>query len=107
MLNRAAQLIFVALLLWLPNAMAAISISSARVWPAQDYTRLTLESKQAIRYNLLTLKNPERLVIDLDDVDLTPALNELGNKFANDPYIKSVRVARFKPGVVRLSLIHI
>ncbi len=104
MLNRAAQLIFVALLLWLPNAMAAISISSARVWPAQDYTRLTLESKQAIRYNLLTLKNPERLVIDLDDVDLTPALNELGNKFANDPYIKSVRVARFKPGVVRLVL---
>ncbi len=104
MLNRAAQLIFVALLLWLPNAMAAISISSARVWPAQDYTRLTLEPKQAIRYNLLTLKNPERLVIDLDDVDLTPALNELGNKFANDPYIKSVRVARFKPGVVRLVL---
>ena len=104
MLSRAAQLIFVALLLWLPDAMASIAISSARVWPAQDYTRLTLESKQAILYEWLTLKNPERLVIDLDDVDLTPALNELGTKFANDPYIKSVRVARFKPGVVRMVL---
>lgn len=104
MFNRLARLIFVAFLLWLPDAMASIAISSARVWPAQDYTRLTLESKQAIHYKWLTLKNPERLVIDLDDVDLTPALNELGSKFANDPYIKSVRVARFKPGVVRMVL---
>ncbi|MFA5826434.1 MAG: N-acetylmuramoyl-L-alanine amidase [Gallionellaceae bacterium] len=104
MFSRFAQLIFVAFLLWLPNAMASVAISSARVWPAQDYTRLTLESKQAIHYKWLTLKNPERLVIDLDDVDLTPALNELGTKFANDPYIKSVRVARFKPGVVRMVL---
>ncbi|KAF0203680.1 MAG: N-acetylmuramoyl-L-alanine [Gallionellaceae bacterium] len=104
MFSRLARLIFVAFLLWLPNAMASVAISSARVWPAQDYTRLTLESKQAIHYKWLTLKNPERLVIDLDDVDLNPALNELGSKFANDPYIKSVRVARFKPGVVRMVL---
>ena len=104
MFSRLTRLIFVALLLWLPDALAAITISSARVWPAQDYTRLTLESKQAIHYKFLTLKNPERLVVDLDDVEITPALNELGTKFANDPYIKSVRVARFKPGVVRLVL---
>lgn len=104
MFSRLVRLIFAAFLLWLPDAMASIAISSARVWPAQDYTRLTLESKQAIHYKWLTLKNPERLVIDLDDVELTPALNELGTKFANDPYVKSVRVARFKPGVVRMVL---
>ena len=104
MFNRTARLILIASLLWLPNAMASIAISSARVWPAQDYTRLTLESKQPIRYNLLTLKNPERLVIDLSEVELTPTLNELGSKIANDPYIKSVRIGRFKPGVVRMVL---
>lgn len=105
MSERIARLILLAALLWLPQAQAAITISSARVWPAEDYTRLTLESKQAIRYSLLTLKDPERLVVDLNDVDITPALNELTGKIGtNDPYIKSVRVARFKPGVVRLVL---
>lgn len=100
-----ATLIALGLLLWLPHAQAAIAISSTRVWPAQEYTRLTLESKQAIRYNLFTVKNPERLVIDLEDVEINGTLNELASKIGNDdPYIKSVRVGRFKPGVVRLVL---
>jgi N-acetylmuramoyl-L-alanine amidase len=105
MLNRVAQLIFIGFILWLPNAMASIAISSVRVWPAQEYTRLTLESKQAIHYNLLTLKNPDRLVIDLDDVETSATLSELGSKIGNDdPYIKSVRIGLFKPGVVRMVL---
>ena len=92
-------------LLCAASAHAEIVISSARIWPAQDYTRLTLESKQPIHYNLFTIKNPERLVIDLDDVAINASLNELVNKVGNnDPYIKSVRVGRFKPGVVRLVL---
>jgi len=92
-------------ILWLPLAQASIVVSSVRVWPAQDYTRLTLESKQPIRYNLFTVKNPERLVIDLDEVELHGALDELSSKISNDnPHIKSVRIARFKPGVVRLVL---
>ena len=65
---------FIFLLLWLPDAQAAIAISSVRVWPAQDYTRLTPESKQPIRYNQFMLKNPERLVIDLEDVELRGVL---------------------------------
>ncbi len=90
---------------WLPQAHAAIAVGSARVWPAQDYTRLTLESKQAIRHNMFTMSDPERLVIDLEDVEPGSALNGLTRLIgADDPYIKSVRVGRFKPGVVRLVL---
>ena len=92
-------------LLWMPGAHAAIAISSARVWPAQDYTRLTLESKQTIPHNMFNLNNPQRLVIDLEEVELGTALNDLPKLIdTNDPYIKSVRVGRFKPGVVRLVL---
>jgi N-acetylmuramoyl-L-alanine amidase len=92
-------------LLWQPQAHAAITISSARVWPAQDYTRLTLESKRSIRNNMFTVSNPDRLVIDLQGVELGPALNNLTNLIGNnDPYIKSARVGRFKAGVVRLVL---
>jgi N-acetylmuramoyl-L-alanine amidase len=93
------------LLLWLPHAYSAVTISSARIWPAQDYTRLTIESRNAIRHNMFTLSDPDRLVIDLERVELSDTLNELTSKISdNDPYIKSMRVGRFKPGVVRLVL---
>jgi N-acetylmuramoyl-L-alanine amidase len=92
-------------LFWISGAHASIVVSSARVWPAQDYTRLTLESKKSIRHNMFNLSSPERLVIDLEKVELGHALDELAKLIGNDdPYIKSVRVARFKPGVVRLVL---
>lgn len=105
MLKQAAQLVALICLLGLQQAHAAIAVNATRVWPAQDYTRLTLESALPISYSVLTLKNPERLVVDLENVDINTALNELSSKIGNDdPYIKSVRVGRFKPGVVRLVL---
>ena len=91
--------------LWLNQAQAAVNISAVRVWPAQDYTRITIESAQAINYNQFIIKNPERLVIDLEKVDINDVLNSLSNKIGNDdPYIKSARVGRFKPGIVRVVL---
>ncbi len=105
MCKTITRLITLFSLFWLHHAQAAIAISSARVWPAQEYTRLTLESKQPIQYNMFIVKDPERLVIDLEDVDITGPLNELAGKIGNDdPYVKSVRVGRFKPGVTRLVL---
>ncbi len=105
MLKSVAKLITLFFLLWHPHAQAAISISSVRIWPAQDYTRLTLESNQPIRYKQFMLKNPERLVIDLEEVELRGELDGLAAKVgSNDPYIKSIRAGLFKPGIVRLVL---
>ncbi len=105
MLERAVRLTLLSCLLWLPSAFAEIAVTAARIWPAQDYTRLTLESKQPISYNLFTLSNPQRLVVDLEDVGINSTLNELAGKVgSDDPYIKSVRIGRFKPGVIRLVL---
>lgn len=87
------------------SAHAEIGITSARVWPAADYTRVTLESASPVKYQFLAVKNPDRLVIDLDGVSVNAALEGLAAKVAaNDPYIKLVRVARNKPGVVRVVL---
>jgi len=100
-----ALVILIALLTCLPQAYAAIGVDSARVWPAQDYTRLTLESKQPIRHTMFSVKNPDRLVIDLEDIEIGAELNGLTKLVgSDDPYVKSVRVGRFKPGVVRLVL---
>lgn len=51
------------------------------------------------------MKDPNRLVLDLEGVDLGPALEELQSKVsADDPYIQSLRVARNRPDVVRVVL---
>jgi N-acetylmuramoyl-L-alanine amidase len=82
---------------------APVVIASARVWPAADYTRITLESAKPIGHTMLILKNPDRLVLDLDNVELGAALKTLSAKIlVSDPYIKQVRAAYFKPGVVRM-----
>ena len=92
-----------AMLLWLSSAQAEISISSTRIWPGEDYTRLTLESKHPIRHTMFTIDDPDRLVVDMEDVEINTTLNQLSDRIDNaDPYIKSLRIGRFKPGVVRL-----
>ena len=76
---------------------------AARLWPAQDYTRITFESTRPLKYHLFALENPERLVLDLDDVGMGPALAALQGKVAaGDPYIEKLRVGRNRPGVVRV-----
>jgi N-acetylmuramoyl-L-alanine amidase len=80
-------------------------VVSTRIWPAKDYTRLTLESSEKLEYAIFSLKDPERLVLDLETNDLTYSLTDLPGKVAaEDPYIQGLRVARNRPGVVRLVL---
>jgi len=66
--------------------------------PAQDYTRVTVESGQPLKHNLLRIRDPERLVLDLEDVDLQSVQQGFSDKIStNDPYIANLRVGRFKP----------
>jgi len=81
------------------------AIRSARLWPAQDYTRITLESDAPIRYNVMTLHDPERLVIDLEEFTAGPELRDLPGKVsAEDPYVQAVRIGYPEPGVLRVVL---
>jgi N-acetylmuramoyl-L-alanine amidase len=90
---------------WCIHCADAATIASARLWPAQEYTRLIIESSSAIAHQMLPMKNPERLVLDLDGVELTGEIAQLGERLEpNDPYIQAIRVARFKPGVIRIVL---
>ena len=84
-------------------ALAGERIVSTRVWPAQEYTRVTLEAARPIRHQYFFVKDPERLVVDLEGVDLETELKALPAKvLATDPYIQAVRVALNRPGVVRI-----
>lgn len=82
---------------------AQASILGVRVWPASDYTRVTLEHDQPLKFSHLLVKDPERLVVDLEGVEFNSVLGSLPNKIlASDPQIKLIRAGRNKPGVVRL-----
>lgn len=86
-------------------ALAGTEIVSARLWPAQEYTRLTLESQSPITHNVFTISGPDRLVLDLEDTDSNAAVESLPSKISpDDPYVSGVRIGRFKPGTVRLVL---
>ena len=83
--------------------LAANVITAARVWPAQDYTRLAFEASEPFKYQLLVLKNPDRLVIDIEDAQLNNVLKSLADKIlSSDPYIIQVRAGQFKANVVRV-----
>ena len=74
-----------------------------RVWPAADYTRVTLEHDQPMQFAHMLVRDPYRLVVDLEGVEFNSVLGSLPGKIAEtDPYIKLIRAGRNRPGVVRL-----
>ncbi len=78
-------------------------ILGVRVWPSEDYTRITLESDTPLPITQQILTNPDRLVVDVQGLELNSTLKDLVAKVKpNDPYIAQVRVGQFQPGVVRL-----
>lgn len=80
-------------------------IVAVRVWPADEYTRVTIESDTALSAKHFMAENPPRIVIDVDGLELSPQLRELVGKVrSDDPYIAGVRVGQNLPRVVRLVL---
>ena len=80
-------------------------IIAVRVWPAVDYTRITIESDVALQTKQTFIKEPPRLAVDIEGLDLNPALRELVAKVkSDDPFISGIRVGQSSPGIVRLVL---
>lgn len=81
----------------------AATVITASVLPVSEYTRITIESDQVIAHSMLTLKNPDRVVLDLKNISINQSLKALASKvLPDDFYIKKVRVANFKQGVTRI-----
>jgi N-acetylmuramoyl-L-alanine amidase len=79
------------------------AILAVRVWPAADYTRVTLEHDAPLKFSHFLVENPDRLVVDIEGAEFDSVLDSLARKVAtDDPYIKLIRAGRFKPGVVRV-----
>jgi len=91
------------LLLGIQELARGATILAVRVWPAPDYSRVTIESDQQLKTTQLFVSNPPRLAVDIEGVVLNPALRELVAKVRpDDPNIAGIRVGQFSPTVVRL-----
>ena len=93
----------VVLLLGQAEIARGATIVAVRVWPAPDYTRVTIESDDELKARQFFVGSPPRLAVDIEGIDLYPALRELVAKVnADDPFINGIRVGQNTPGVVRL-----
>lgn len=87
----------------LVQANKGAKLIGVRIWPSEDYTRVTIESDHVLFINHQLLTGPDRLVVDIDGLELNPTLRDLVAKVKpNDPYVAQIRVGQFQPTVVRL-----
>lgn len=92
-----------ALMLGWADICRGASLLAVRVWPAKDYSRVTLESDVALKTKYSFVPSPPRLAIDIEGLELNPAIKEwVGKIKPDDPNITGVRVAQNSPGVVRM-----
>ena len=93
----------VVLALGLPELASGATIFNVRVWPAPEYSRVTIESDTELSAHQLFVGNPPRLAVDIEGITLNPALRELVAKVQpEDPNIAGIRVGQFTPTTVRL-----
>jgi len=102
-LKLSAKLLSFALLLTEIDIAWGAKILGVRVWPSEDYTRITLESDTPLPISQQVLSNPDRLVVDVQGLQLNSTLKDLVAKVKpNDPYVSQIRVGQYQPTVVRL-----
>ncbi|MDH6165590.1 N-acetylmuramoyl-L-alanine amidase [Variovorax boronicumulans] len=93
----------IALMLGVHQIARGATILAVRVWPAADYTRVTIESDARLSSQQLVVGSPPRLAVDIEGIELNNELRELVGKIKpGDPYINGLRVGQNAPNVVRI-----
>lgn len=88
MLRRIFTVSVALLLLTSSVSLRAAEVKDIRMWQAPDHTRLVFDLSASIEYELFTLNDPDRIVIDLEDTHSNSPFN--GLDFTGSP-IKNLR----------------
>lgn len=79
------------------------SVTAIRTWNADDYTRVVVDLNGDVKYDSARINHPDRIYFDLYKARLGHLLTDKNLTVPNG-FLKSVRVAQNKAGVVRLVL---
>jgi len=75
------------------------------VWPAREYTRVIFESSSPIEHQLVVLRDPDRVVLDLARIVASRELEQLPSHVQqSDPYIAAIRIGQPSGGFLRVVL---
>ncbi|MFV1997972.1 MAG: N-acetylmuramoyl-L-alanine amidase [Acidiferrobacterales bacterium] len=97
----ARVLIFIFGLVSLPGQAAPVSVNNLRMWHAPDHTRLVFDISGPLRHKVFTLKNPDRVVIDIGQASLAKPLPKLEY---SGLILKNVRTGSRSNGELRIVL---
>ena len=78
---------------------------AVRMWPAEEYTRVTIETDVPLKFKHFFVRSskPLRFVIDIEGLELTERIKkQIAAVNPDDPYIAAMRIGQFKPGILRL-----
>ena len=100
MIRRRLTLISIILLLS-TAANAGSMVENVRIWSENDKTRVVLDLSQSVDHNIFTMRNPDRIVIDMKDSRLASSLAKLPK---GDGTVRSIRSAIQADGQLRVVL---
>ncbi|HKW88610.1 MAG TPA: N-acetylmuramoyl-L-alanine amidase [Candidatus Acidoferrales bacterium] len=79
------------------------SVLDIRTWNADDYSRVVIDLNGSVKYQAARIKSPDRIYFDLYKARLSHSVTDKELPVQNG-FLRSVRVAQNKSGVVRLVL---
>jgi N-acetylmuramoyl-L-alanine amidase len=103
-MNRAVQRCLFLVVLLLAPALAfaqPVTVQNLRLYRAPDNTRLVFDLSGSLEHRLFTLKNPDRIVIDIDNARLQ---GTLPNVDPGEPVLGGIRAGIPEPGTLRIVL---
>jgi N-acetylmuramoyl-L-alanine amidase len=93
------------LLLGTQQIARGANVVAVRIWPAQDYTRVTIESDGELKARQTSESDLSRLTIDIEGIDLVAGMRELVGKLkSEDPNIAGIRVEQRQGKLVQLHI---
>jgi N-acetylmuramoyl-L-alanine amidase len=93
----------VVLLLGTQQIARGATVVAVRIWPAPEYSRVTIESDGQLTSRQIVMADPPRLAVDIEGLELSSELRELVAKVkADDPFIAGIRASQQSPRVVRM-----
>jgi len=80
---------------------ATVAVENLRLWRAPDHTRLVFDLSGTLEHRVFILKNPDRLVVDLENGRL---LGALPTPDPNEPVLAGIRTGAHGDNKLRIVL---